>query len=85
MVKHRKIGEETLNSLQTVTPQRYTINGKPYLAFRDILYNLILSNMKGMDYDTVNKKVDTITKKPMCRKHRIRLEKQMKKLQPRRK
>ena len=79
MVKHQKIGQETLNSLQLVTPQQYIINGKPYLSFRDILYNLILNNVKGMDYDTITKKVDTITKKPMGPKHRRRILKQLKK------
>lgn len=83
MVKHSRIGEETLNSLQLVTPQQYVIDGKPYLSFRDILYNLILNNVKGMDYDTITKKVDTITKKPMGPAHRKRLAKQLKKLQPR--
>lgn len=82
-MRHMKPGQETINSLQPVIPQRTMIDGKPFLSFRDILYNLVLNNLKSLDYDTIDKKVQKATTRVLSPKHRRRILKQMKKSMPR--
>ncbi|HEX5518889.1 MAG TPA: hypothetical protein VFX18_00460 [Candidatus Nitrosocosmicus sp.] len=82
-MRHSRIGEETLSSLRPVIPQKTIIDGRPYISFRDVMYNLVLNNIKGLDYESVDKKVKVATTKPLSPKHRKRIMKQIKKLQPR--
>lgn len=70
-----------------VPPQRMTLDdGQIAISFRDVLYNILVNQIKGVDYREMNEKVKEKTlrvstsKHPMSHKHRKRLERQMKRL-----
>lgn len=78
MTKHVPVGQETLDTMTHKQPSVMLMGGKQYLSFKDIFYNLLLNQLQHVDFDEVNKKVETLTTQPMSRKHRERLKRQLK-------
>lgn len=88
-MKHYKKGTELLKASSIVSPEKTTIDGRVCLAFKDIVHNLAVTQIKGLEFSDSNvftEKVkttfDTASKSehPMSHRHRKRLLRQSKKL-----
>jgi hypothetical protein len=77
-MKHAKAGEETIKTMLPRRPKKVMIDGQAHLSFEDVLYNLVLNNIKQVNYQEISKKVENLSTQQLSRKHRLRLEKQLK-------
>lgn len=77
MIHHSK----SIDSLQMVPPKTITLSdGRIAISFRDVLYNLLVNQIKGVDYQRFNEKVKKKATKVLSPKHRKRIERQAKRM-----
>ena len=81
-MRHTRAGEESLDTLHNRTPKQTRINGQVYIHFEDVIYNLLLSNLKHVDFREVSHKTQSYAANyhVMSPRHRKRMEKQLKKV-----
>lgn len=77
-MKHAKAGEETIKTMMARRPEKIMLNGQAHISFEDVMYNLILNNIKQVNYQEITQKVETMSTQQLLPKHRRRLEKQLK-------
>jgi hypothetical protein len=70
-------------SLELVRPRTRTINGLVHISFRDVLYNILVNQIRGhtgQDVQNLMKKVSSASTKELSPRHRKRLHKQAKRI-----